>query len=46
MKKIFLLLFTLILANNKSFAAKESIYTEKAPEPIGVYSQAIKIDNT
>ncbi|HEX4044717.1 MAG TPA: RidA family protein, partial [Gammaproteobacteria bacterium] len=45
MKKIiFLLLF--LIACNTSFAAKESIYTKAAPEPIGVYSQAIKTGNT
>lgn len=45
MKKILLPLLLFIMISNESFAAKESIYTKNAPEPIGVYSQAIKIDS-
>jgi reactive intermediate/imine deaminase len=44
MNKFLFLLFLLI--SNSIFAAKESIYTKKAPDPIGTYSQAIKIGNT
>lgn len=45
MKKILLLLLCLVTCNI-SFAAKEIIYTKTAPEPIGIYSQAIKTGNT
>jgi len=44
MKK--LLFMFCILVSSATFAAKESIYTKKAPNPIGTYSQAIKIGNT
>jgi len=40
------LLLSLLLLSGTSFAAKESIYTKNAPEPIGIYSQAIKAGNT
>jgi 2-iminobutanoate/2-iminopropanoate deaminase len=44
MKHILLSLLALA-ACNTAFAAKESVYTKNAPEPIGVYSQAIKMGN-
>lgn len=44
MKKLAVILIS--LACSQAFAVKEAIYTQNAPEPIGVYSQAIKINNT
>jgi reactive intermediate/imine deaminase len=41
-----LLPLILLLVSNASFAAKESIHTKTAPEPIGIYSQAIKTGHT
>lgn len=46
MKKIMLLVTIYLLTLNQSFAAKEFIYTKNAPNPIGTYSQGIKIDHT
>jgi 2-iminobutanoate/2-iminopropanoate deaminase len=43
-RTLFPLLF--LVACHASFAAKEGIHTKNAPEPIGVYSQAIKTGNT
>jgi len=40
------LLPLLFLVSNASFATKESVYTKTAPEPIGIYSQAIKTGHT
>jgi 2-iminobutanoate/2-iminopropanoate deaminase len=40
------LFLLILLISNSAFAAKESIYTKTAPDPIGIYSQAIKIGNT
>jgi len=36
----------LLITYTASFAAKENIYTKTAPQPIGIYSQAIKTGNT
>jgi len=44
MKKLLVIFF--IFDSGTTFAAKESIYTKRAPNPIGTYSQAIKIGNT
>ncbi len=41
-----LLPLLLLVSCNAAFAAKEVIYTQNAPEPIGIYSQAIKTGNT
>jgi len=50
MKKIVTLLMVIIFSFGGAFAkesaSKSVIYTDKAPKPIGTYSQAIKIDNT
>ena len=45
MKKLLFPLLCLVTCNT-TFAAKESIYTKNAPQPIGVYSQAIKTGHT
>lgn len=44
MKRI--LIFILCLLTNSIYAAKIDIYTKNAPNPIGTYSQAIKVGNT
>lgn len=46
MKKLLLPLMLYLITTNLSFAAKEYIYTKNAPEPIGTYSQAVKVGNT
>lgn len=46
MKKILLPLICYLITTNITFAAKEYIYTRNAPDPIGTYSQAIKVGNT
>jgi 2-iminobutanoate/2-iminopropanoate deaminase len=45
MRKI-LPLLCLSALSSQAFALKQGIYTDTAPEPIGVYSQAIKSGNT
>ncbi len=43
MKKLLVILTAMMCSH--AIAAKEEVYTNKAPQPIGVYSQAIKINN-
>lgn len=44
MKKF--ILFLMLLTSNAIFASKQFIYTNTAPNPIGTYSQAIRVGNT
>lgn len=39
-------IFLFLILQSQSVFAFEDIYTDKAPSPIGTYSQAIKVDNT
>src|SRR5579862_8346243 len=45
MKKLILPVIFYLMTMNQAFAVKE-IYTKNAPDPIGTYSQAIKINHT
>lgn len=41
-----ILLLTIISFNVSANTVKEAIYTDKAPQPIGTYSQAIRVNQT
>src|SRR5579864_3823600 len=46
MKKLALSVMLFLITMNQAFASREYIYTKNAPDPIGTYSQAIKVDKT